>query len=66
MLETNVKHCIAMNPNHFATASFSDKTYHLQVTWPKTVNYCSRLNSHKKALIQCKTMNCNETKPFLQ
>ena len=23
-----------------------------------------RLNSHKNALNQCKTLNCNETKPF--
>ena len=24
------------------------------------------LNSHKNAFKQCKTLNCNETKPFLQ
>ena len=26
----------------------------------------SRLNSHKNAFNQCKTLNCNETKKFFQ
>ena len=26
----------------------------------------SRLNTHKNALNQCKTLNCNETKQFFQ
>ena len=44
----------------------------ITLTWPKTVftkkniDFLknSRLNSHKNALNQCKTLNCNETKQF--
>ncbi len=46
----------------------------ITLTWPKTVFTektliflkNSRLNSHKNALNQCKTLNCNETKQFFQ
>ena len=45
----------------------------ITLTWPKTVftkkiDFLknSRLNSHKNALKQCKTLNCNETKQFFQ
>ena len=34
----------------------------ITLTMPKI----SRLNSHKNALKQCKTLNCNETKQFFQ
>ena len=43
----------------------------ITLTWPNTVFTIdflknSRLNSHKNALNQCKTLNCNETKQFFQ
>ena len=46
----------------------------ITLTWPKTVvtkktlifSKNSRLNSHKNALNQCKTLKCNETKQFFQ
>ena len=46
----------------------------ITLTWPKTVftkkniDFLknSRLNSHKNALNQSKTLNCNETKQFFQ
>ena len=46
----------------------------ITLTWPKTVftkktlifSKTVDLNSHKNALNQCKTLNCNETKQFFQ
>ena len=46
----------------------------ITLTWPKTlftkknIDFLknSRLNSHKNALNQCKSLNCNETKQFFQ
>ena len=48
--------------------------YAITLIWPKTVVTKktliflknSRLNSHKHALNQCKTLKCNETKQFFQ
>ena len=38
------------------------------IVYQKKIDFLknSRLNSHKNALTQCKTLNCNKTDPFYQ
>ena len=57
MLVFQKKHVIC---NHTNLASNS--VYYKSIEFLKN----SRLNSHKNALNECKTLNCNETKQFFQ
>ena len=69
---------IAMKPSHFSkelllvcqekriicnqTSLAQNSVYYKNIDFLKN----SRLNSNKNALNQCKTLICNETKPFFQ
>ena len=67
-----------MKPSNFSNELLlvfqKNMLFAITLTWPKTVftkktlifSKTSRLNSHKNALNQCKTLNCNETKQFFK